>query len=262
MARSRSADEIELVDLTPEELRERLYAGKVYVPETARLASDNFFKTENLTALREMALRRAAKTVDDQLVGAMRRQGIEGPWAAGERILVLVSGNDAAVSLVRAGRRLADLMMDAPWTVAHVERPNHPPNDPRSARRIADRIQGRRTARRRDDRPDGRRSARHHPRVTPAATTSPRSSWESPATPFGGSSPAARSVTPCCAARRAPPCISSVSARPNPPAPNQSSLASGRSRTGAAIWGPWCSWRWRALSRPCSIATRAAPTSA
>ena len=133
-----SADEIELVDLTPEELRERLYAGKVYVPETARLASDNFFKPENLTALREMALRRAAKTVDDQLVGAMRRQGIEGPWAAGERILVLIAGDDAAQSLVRAGRRLADLMKDAPWTVANVERPNGPAGGARSARRIAE----------------------------------------------------------------------------------------------------------------------------
>jgi two-component system sensor histidine kinase KdpD len=132
------ADEIELVDLTPQELRERLYAGKVYVPETARLASDNFFKPENLTALREMALRRAAKTVDDQLVGAMRRQGIEGPWAAGERILVLVAGDDAAQSLVRAGRRLADLMKDAPWTVAHIERPNSPAGGARSARRIAE----------------------------------------------------------------------------------------------------------------------------
>ncbi len=133
-----AADEIELVDLTPDELRERLHAGKVYVPETARLASDNFFKPENLTALREMALRRAAQTVDDQLVGAMRRQGIEGPWAAGERILVLIAGDETAGSLVRAGRRLADLMMDAPWTVAHVERPNRPVGDARSAKRITD----------------------------------------------------------------------------------------------------------------------------
>jgi len=133
-----AADEIELVDLTPEELRERLQAGKVYVPETARLASDNFFKPENLTALREMALRRAAQTVDDQLVGVMRRQGIEGPWAAGERILVLIAGDSTAGSLVRAGRRLADLMMDAPWTVAHVERPNRPTEDVRTARRITD----------------------------------------------------------------------------------------------------------------------------
>src|SRR6202000_2726039 len=112
-----AADEVDLVDLTPDELRERLGAGKVYVPETARLAADNFFKPENLTALREMALRRAAQTVDDQLVGAMRRQGIEGPWAAGERILVLVAGDAMAGTLVRAGRRLADLM-GAPWVGA------------------------------------------------------------------------------------------------------------------------------------------------
>jgi two-component system sensor histidine kinase KdpD len=130
------ADEIELVDLTPEELRERLAAGKVYVPETARLAQDNFFKPENLTALRELALRRAAQTVDDQMVGAMRRHGIEGPWAAGERILVLIAGDATAVSLVRAGRRLADLMKDAPWTVAHVERSDGQASDTRQARRI------------------------------------------------------------------------------------------------------------------------------
>jgi two-component system sensor histidine kinase KdpD len=131
------ADEIELVDLPPEELRKRLGEGKVYVPETARLASDNFFKIENLTALREMALRRAAQTVDDQLLGAMRRQGIEGPWAAGERILVLVAGDAKAVALVRAGRRLADLM-DAPWTVAHVERPSRPPRDSAAGKRLSD----------------------------------------------------------------------------------------------------------------------------
>jgi len=135
-----AADEIEVVDVTPEELRERLTAGKVYVPETARAASANFFKIENLTALREMALRRAAQTVDDQLVGAMRRGGIEGPWAAGERILVLIAGDPMASSLVRAGRRLADLMMDAPWTVAHVERPNRPERDPQSARRVTEAI--------------------------------------------------------------------------------------------------------------------------
>lgn len=132
-----AADEIELVDLTPEELRERLQAGKVYVPETARLAADNFFKPENLTALREMALRRAAQTVDDQLVGAMRRQGIEGPWAAGERILVLVGADAMAGALVRAGRRLADLM-DAPWTVTHIERPNQPVGGALGARRVTE----------------------------------------------------------------------------------------------------------------------------
>jgi two-component system sensor histidine kinase KdpD len=118
------ADEIEVVDLTPEELRQRLAEGKVYVPETARLAADNFFKPENLTALRELALRKAAQTVDDQLIGHLKRTGAEGPWAAGERILVLVTGDAMSAALVRAGRRLSDMMMDAPWTVAHVDRPN------------------------------------------------------------------------------------------------------------------------------------------
>ena len=133
-----AADEIELVDITPHELLERLHAGKVYMGETARLAGDNFFKPENLAALREMALRRAAQTVDDQMVGAMRRHGIEGPWAAGERILVLIGGDETCNSLVRAGRRLADIM-DAPWVVTHVERPNHPSSDgPQSARRVSD----------------------------------------------------------------------------------------------------------------------------
>lgn len=118
------ADEIELIDITPTELRQRMAEGKVYLPETARLAADNFFKPENLTALRELALRRAAQTVDDQLSQAMKRAGVEGPWAAGERILVLIGPDFVASSLVRAGRRLSDMMMDAPWTVAHVERPN------------------------------------------------------------------------------------------------------------------------------------------
>ncbi|AQR63045.1 sensor histidine kinase [Brevundimonas sp. LM2] len=132
------ADDIEVVDITPDELRKRLSEGKVYVPETARLASENFFKVENLTALREMALRRAAQTVDDQLLATLRERGVEGPWAAGERILVLVGGNAIATSLVRAGRRLSDMTMDAPWTVAHVERPNRPVSGPGGRTRISE----------------------------------------------------------------------------------------------------------------------------
>lgn len=120
------ADEIELIDITPSELRERMAEGKVYLGDTARLAAERFFKPENLTALRELALRRAAQTVDDQLIGAMKRAGVEGPWAAGERILVLVGPDASAGALVRTGRRLSDMMMDAPWIVAHVERPNAP----------------------------------------------------------------------------------------------------------------------------------------
>jgi two-component system sensor histidine kinase KdpD len=117
------ADDIELVDITPDELRQRLADGKVYLAETAQRAAEHFFKPENLTALRELALRRMAQTVDDQLVAAMRERGVAGPWAAGERILVLISGDGTAGALVRAGRRLSDMMMDAPWTVAHVDQP-------------------------------------------------------------------------------------------------------------------------------------------
>jgi len=132
------ADEIEVVDITPSELRQRLAEGKVYVPETAQLAAERFFKPENLTALRELALRRAAQTVDDQLVEEMRRAGLEGPWAAGERILVLIGADAMAISLVRAARRLSDMMMDAPWTVAHIESPNRPPADAPAAARISE----------------------------------------------------------------------------------------------------------------------------
>lgn len=132
------ADDIEVVDITAEELRKRLAEGKVYVPETARLAADRFFKVENLIALRELALRRAAQTVDDQLVATLRDRGMEGPWAASERILVLVGGDPMAASLVRTGRRLSDMMMDAPWTVAHVERPNRPPLPAQAAARMGE----------------------------------------------------------------------------------------------------------------------------
>ena len=132
------ADDIELVDITPDELRQRLADGKVYVPETARLAADNFFKPENLTALRELALRRMAQTVDDQLIAAMREKGVEGPWAAGERIVVLVGGDAMASALVRTGRRLSDMMMDAPWTVAHVERPNQKPPSAEALTRLSE----------------------------------------------------------------------------------------------------------------------------
>ena len=129
------ADEVEIVDITPAALRQRLAEGKVYVPETARLASENFFKPENLTALRELALRRAAQVVDDELIGQMRRAGVAGPWPAGERILVLVGGDSMADHLVRSGRRLAE-MMDAPWTVAHVERAGRAPPSALSLARV------------------------------------------------------------------------------------------------------------------------------
>lgn len=116
------ADEVVLVDLPPDELLKRLAEGKVYVQETATQAVQSFFKPQNLTALRELALRRTAETVDASLVERMRAGAIEGPWAAGERILALVGPDPLSPFVVRQAKRLADVM-DAPWTVVSVERP-------------------------------------------------------------------------------------------------------------------------------------------
>lgn len=120
-----AADEIVLVDFPPDELLKRLAEGKVYVQETAARAAQGFFKPQNLTALRELALRRAAERVDTSLVGQMQAQAIEGPWAAGERILACVGTAPSSASVVRTAKRLAD-MMDAPWIAVTVERPSLP----------------------------------------------------------------------------------------------------------------------------------------
>jgi two-component system sensor histidine kinase KdpD len=115
------ADEVELVDLTPRELVERLQQGKVYAPDLAGRALEKFFNAGNLAALRELALRRTADGVDDQVLGYMRAHGIEGPWPVTERILVCIGPDLASVLAVRAARRLAD-QLQAPWTALHVER--------------------------------------------------------------------------------------------------------------------------------------------
>ncbi|MGB7259887.1 MAG: sensor histidine kinase KdpD [Pseudolabrys sp.] len=116
------ADEVVLVDFPPDELLRRLAEGKVYVQDTAVRAVENFFKPQNLTALRELALRRAAERVDATLVERMQAQAIEGPWAAGERILACIGPDPTSPAVVRTAKRLADLM-DAPWITVTVERP-------------------------------------------------------------------------------------------------------------------------------------------
>lgn len=116
------ADEVVLVDFPPDELLRRLAEGKVYVQDTAARAVENFFKPQNLTALRELALRRAAERVDASLVERMQAQAIEGPWAAGERILACIGPDPVSPTVMRAAKRLADLM-DAPWIAVTVERP-------------------------------------------------------------------------------------------------------------------------------------------
>ena len=114
------ADAIELVDLTPDDLIERLKEGKVYVPKQAERALEHYFSPGNLTALRELALRRTAERVDEQLLTHMQAHAIPGPWAAGERILVCVSEDPRAAGLVRYAKRLAD-RLHAPFTAFYVE---------------------------------------------------------------------------------------------------------------------------------------------
>jgi two-component system sensor histidine kinase KdpD len=114
------ADEVEVVDLTPDDLIKRLREGKVYLPTTAARAVDNFFTPGNLTALRELALRRTAQRVDDQLVNHMQAHAISGPWAAGERVLVAVDERPRSASLVRHARRQAERLR-APWMAIHID---------------------------------------------------------------------------------------------------------------------------------------------
>ena len=114
------ADEIEVVDLTPDDLMQRLREGRVYVSRTASRALNHYFSPGNLTALRELALRRTAQRVDAQLLDHMQAHAITGPWAAGERVLVCVTGAQGGAAQVRYGRRLAERLR-APWTVLHVE---------------------------------------------------------------------------------------------------------------------------------------------
>jgi two-component system sensor histidine kinase KdpD len=114
------ADAIELIDLTPDDLIQRLKEGKVYVPKQAERALQHYFSPGNLTALRELALRRTAERVDEQLLTHMQANAIAGPWAAGERILVCLSEDPRAAGLVRYTKRLSD-RLHAPWTAVSIE---------------------------------------------------------------------------------------------------------------------------------------------
>ncbi|HWA47041.1 MAG TPA: sensor histidine kinase KdpD [Dongiaceae bacterium] len=118
------ADEVELIDLTPKDLIQRLHEGKVYVPEVAQRALGHYFSEGNLTALRELSLRRTAQRVDDQMLTYMQAHAIPGPWAAGERILVCVNEHPSAAGLIRYARRAAD-RLQARWVALYVESPRY-----------------------------------------------------------------------------------------------------------------------------------------
>lgn len=128
--------EIKLVDLPPDELIDRLKDGKVYVPQEASRALGHFFSKPNLSALREMALRRAALSVDRQMLHDLDAGGVAGTYAAGERILVAISEQPGSDALVRTAKRLAD-GFNAPWTAVHIETPRSRTFDEEAQRRVA-----------------------------------------------------------------------------------------------------------------------------
>lgn len=118
-----TADEIELVDISPDELIQRLKDGKVYTADKSKTAIENFFRKGNLSALREMALRLAADRVDKQVRDYMQENRIPGPWKSTQRILIGIGPSPNSAELVRWARRIA-YTMEASWIVVNVETPH------------------------------------------------------------------------------------------------------------------------------------------
>jgi two-component system sensor histidine kinase KdpD len=116
------ADDVELVDLTPDELLERLAEGKVYLPDKAKQAAQGFFRKGNLIALRQLALRTTAERVDAAMHEYRERHAIAQPWAASERLLVCVGPDPLSARLVRSARRMASAL-NAKWLAVYVETP-------------------------------------------------------------------------------------------------------------------------------------------
>lgn len=114
---------IELVDLAPDDLMQRLSEGKVYVPEKSKIAAEKFFRKGNLLALREMALRYTARLVDEDIRIYMQKQGIPGPWSASPRLLACVSPDKSSEKVIRLAKQIAP-GIDAEWFALHVEGQN------------------------------------------------------------------------------------------------------------------------------------------
>jgi two-component system sensor histidine kinase KdpD len=128
--------EIEVVDIPPDELIERLKEGKVYLPHEATRALSHFFSKSNLSALRELALRRAAQAVDAQMLEHLQANALGGTWAGTERIAVAVSDVPGTDGLVRTAKRIADAQ-HAQWTAVYVETARSRSLGPEGHRRIA-----------------------------------------------------------------------------------------------------------------------------
>ena len=116
------ANEVVLVDLTPDDLLVRLREGKVYLPEQAERAIQNFFRKGNLIALRELALRQTADRVDDQMRAFRRTSAAEQVWQTRDTLLACIGPSDVDEKVVRTAARLA-AKLDATWHAVYVETP-------------------------------------------------------------------------------------------------------------------------------------------
>lgn len=129
------ADEIVVIDLPPEDLIRRLKEGKVYLPDNIRRALDRFFQLSTLTALRELALRRTADRVDEQMLSQLRQRGIDGPWPTAERFLVCVGSDELSETVVRAAARTASATK-SDWIAIHLVRSDREITDRLAIRRL------------------------------------------------------------------------------------------------------------------------------
>ncbi len=133
------ADEIELVDMSPHALRQRMKHGNVYPPAEAERALTQFFREGNLSALRELALRKVANAVEEDLEHYMRRHQIEAVWPAGERVMVCVNAEPEAQQLIRRGWRMAD-RLETDLIVIFVETPSWASASPEARRQLAENL--------------------------------------------------------------------------------------------------------------------------
>lgn len=114
------ADELELVDVTPEDLLERLAAGKIYISDQAQRAIQKFFQKSNLAALRELSLRQAARRIHSDVESARREKAVTVPWATAERLLVCIGPSPTTARVIRTAKRMATAL-DAPWVAVSVD---------------------------------------------------------------------------------------------------------------------------------------------
>ncbi len=141
-----SADEIELVDLPPEDLLARLRTGKVYMPEQAERAMQNFFQKSNLNALRELALRQVARRIHSEVELDRLQKDVSQPWATAERLLVCVGPSPTTARVIRTAKRMATAL-DAPWLAVSVDLAGEAPRGPARSQiaahfRLAERLGG------------------------------------------------------------------------------------------------------------------------